>query len=48
MIRQLTRGRILITNRPSDAAHLADAGKVRLPNVTATETDSRGFDKGRL
>src|SRR5437588_2577338 len=45
MIRQLSVGRILVTDGPANAAHLADADKISLPNIVAAERFFSGFAK---
>src|SRR5439155_17451110 len=43
MIRQLSVCRVLVTDAPTNAAHLADADKVSLPNIVAAERFFRAF-----
>src|SRR5437016_5089093 len=45
MIRQLSVGRILVADGPTNAAHLADADKVSPPNIVAAERFFSGFAK---
>ncbi len=37
MIREPSVGRILVTDGPTNAPHLADANKIRLPDVVAAK-----------
>src|SRR5258706_15797579 len=45
MVRELLRPRILVTNRPANAAHLANAFEVCFPHVIRAETVLNGFSK---
>src|SRR5438128_12250721 len=48
MVRQLSVRRVLVTDGPTNAAHLADADKVSLPNIVAAEGFFSGFAKTGL
>src|SRR2546428_9445198 len=45
MIRQLSVRRVLVTDGPTNAPHLADADKVSLPNIVTAERLFGGFAK---